>query len=126
MTSSVTSSQSAVSYRRTSRWYLQIAIAKRCRLDKWIQQRFGFALRFSRWFCDDKTSRFTKAGCQLLSLVQMLKTTKSQQNKGHKDNSPSVLYRTYFKREEFVSNGFGIDQLLEHSSNVENDKKPAK
>ncbi|KZV39842.1 hypothetical protein F511_28748 [Dorcoceras hygrometricum] len=34
------------------------AIAKRCRLDKWIRQRFAFALRFSRWFCDDKTSRF--------------------------------------------------------------------
>ncbi|KZV51687.1 hypothetical protein F511_30100 [Dorcoceras hygrometricum] len=50
MTSAVTSSQSVVSYSRTSRWYLKIAIAKRCRLDKWIRQRFAFALRFSRWF----------------------------------------------------------------------------
>ncbi|KZV48568.1 polyol transporter 5-like [Dorcoceras hygrometricum] len=51
MTSSaVMSSQSAVSYSRTSRWYLKLAIAKRCRLDKWIRQRFAFALRFSRWF----------------------------------------------------------------------------
>ncbi|KZV36095.1 beta-glucosidase [Dorcoceras hygrometricum] len=38
------------SYSTTSRWYLTLAIAKRCRLDKWIRQRFVFALRFSRWF----------------------------------------------------------------------------
>ncbi|KZV54074.1 nuclear-pore anchor [Dorcoceras hygrometricum] len=37
------------SYSTTSRWYLTLAIAKRCRLDKWIRQRFAFALRFSRW-----------------------------------------------------------------------------
>ncbi|KZV21425.1 glycerol-3-phosphate acyltransferase 1-like [Dorcoceras hygrometricum] len=49
MTSAVMSSQSAVSYSTTSRWYLKLAIAKRCRLDKWIRQRFAFALRFSRW-----------------------------------------------------------------------------
>ncbi|KZV23745.1 hypothetical protein F511_33753 [Dorcoceras hygrometricum] len=48
MTSAVTSSQSAVRYSTTSRWYLKLAIAKRCRLDKWIRQRFAFALRFSR------------------------------------------------------------------------------
>ncbi|KZV16252.1 hypothetical protein F511_18618 [Dorcoceras hygrometricum] len=49
MTSAVMSSQSAVSYSITSRWYLKLAIAKRCRLDKWIRQGFAFALRFSRW-----------------------------------------------------------------------------
>ncbi|KZV20668.1 U-box domain-containing protein 44-like [Dorcoceras hygrometricum] len=37
-------------YSTTSQWYLTLAIAKRCRLDKWIRQRFAFALRFSRWF----------------------------------------------------------------------------
>ncbi|KZV29305.1 hypothetical protein F511_08312 [Dorcoceras hygrometricum] len=44
MTSAVMSSQSAVSYSTTSRWYLKLAIAKRCRLDKCIRQRFAFAL----------------------------------------------------------------------------------
>ncbi|KZV43993.1 hypothetical protein F511_30998 [Dorcoceras hygrometricum] len=47
----------------TSSWYLEIAIAKRCRLhklirliakrcrsNKLVRQRFAFALRFSRWF----------------------------------------------------------------------------
>ncbi|KZV17599.1 hypothetical protein F511_14996 [Dorcoceras hygrometricum] len=52
MTSAVISSQSAVSYCSTSRLYLKLAIAKRCRLDKWIRQRFAFALRFSDGFCD--------------------------------------------------------------------------
>ncbi|KZV55690.1 hypothetical protein F511_08324 [Dorcoceras hygrometricum] len=33
----------------TSRWNLMLAVVKRCRLDKWIRQRFAFALRFSRW-----------------------------------------------------------------------------
>ncbi|KZV49884.1 hypothetical protein F511_41929 [Dorcoceras hygrometricum] len=47
MTSAVMSSQSVVSYSTTSRWYLKLAIAKRCRLDKWIRQRFAFALRTS-------------------------------------------------------------------------------
>ncbi|KZV36304.1 hypothetical protein F511_21417 [Dorcoceras hygrometricum] len=49
MMSAVMSSKSAVSYSTTSQWYLKLAIAKRCRLDKWIRQRFAFALRFSRW-----------------------------------------------------------------------------
>ncbi|KZV55080.1 hypothetical protein F511_23505 [Dorcoceras hygrometricum] len=44
MTSTVMSSHSAVSYSTTSQWYLKLAIAKRCRLDKWIRQRFAFAL----------------------------------------------------------------------------------
>ncbi|KZV13920.1 putative beta-D-xylosidase 7-like [Dorcoceras hygrometricum] len=43
MTSAVMSSQSAVSYSTTSRWYLKLAIAKRCRLDKRI--RHAFCLR---------------------------------------------------------------------------------
>ncbi|KZV48084.1 SMAD/FHA domain-containing protein [Dorcoceras hygrometricum] len=45
MMSAVMSSQSAESYSATSRWYLKLAIAKRCRLDKWIRQRFAFALK---------------------------------------------------------------------------------
>ncbi|KZV41533.1 hypothetical protein F511_06571 [Dorcoceras hygrometricum] len=47
MTSAVMSLQSAVSYSTTSRWYLKLAIEKRCHLDKWIRQRFAFALRTS-------------------------------------------------------------------------------
>ncbi|KZV46653.1 hypothetical protein F511_36862 [Dorcoceras hygrometricum] len=39
---------SAESYSATSRCYLKIAIAKRCRLHKLIRQRFALALRFSR------------------------------------------------------------------------------
>ncbi|KZV23981.1 hypothetical protein F511_20902 [Dorcoceras hygrometricum] len=34
----------------TSRCYLKLAIAKRCRSNKLVRQRFAFALRFSRWF----------------------------------------------------------------------------
>ncbi|KZV48830.1 hypothetical protein F511_15479 [Dorcoceras hygrometricum] len=34
----------------TSRWNLMLAVVKRCRLDKWIRQRFVFALRFSFLF----------------------------------------------------------------------------
>ncbi|KZV50352.1 ribonuclease 1 [Dorcoceras hygrometricum] len=58
MMSAVMSSQSVVSYSTTSRWYLKLAIAKRCRLDKWIRQRFAFTLRFSRWIlqCDPVAS----------------------------------------------------------------------
>ncbi|KZV26757.1 dystroglycan-like [Dorcoceras hygrometricum] len=42
--------ESAESYSRlvTSQWNLMLAVVKRCRLDKWIRQRFAFALRFSR------------------------------------------------------------------------------
>ncbi|KZV38339.1 hypothetical protein F511_22541 [Dorcoceras hygrometricum] len=32
----------------TSRWHLMLAVVKRYRLDKWIRQRFAFALKFSR------------------------------------------------------------------------------
>ncbi|KZV57128.1 hypothetical protein F511_44289 [Dorcoceras hygrometricum] len=48
MTSAVMSSQSAVSYSTTSRWYLKLAIAKRCRLDKLKRRRFEVPLGFSR------------------------------------------------------------------------------
>ncbi|KZV53697.1 hypothetical protein F511_38747 [Dorcoceras hygrometricum] len=34
----------------TSRGNLKLAIAKRCRSNKLVRQRFAFALRFSRWF----------------------------------------------------------------------------
>ncbi|KZV38912.1 hypothetical protein F511_30476 [Dorcoceras hygrometricum] len=34
-----------------------VSVAKQCRSNKLIRQRFAFALRFSRWYCDDKTSR---------------------------------------------------------------------
>ncbi|KZV55560.1 HLH DNA-binding domain superfamily protein [Dorcoceras hygrometricum] len=47
MTSAVTS-QSAESYSATSSWYLKLAIAKRCRLDKWIRQHFAFALKIQQ------------------------------------------------------------------------------
>ncbi|KZV35231.1 hypothetical protein F511_42750 [Dorcoceras hygrometricum] len=49
----------------------------------------------------------------------MLKTTKSLQKKGHKDNSLSVLYRTYFKREELVSNGLNLKQRLFKGEDLE-------
>ncbi|KZV49356.1 serine/threonine-protein kinase-like protein [Dorcoceras hygrometricum] len=42
----------------TSSWYLELAIAKRCRSNKLERQRFAFALSFSRWSCDDRTSRY--------------------------------------------------------------------
>ncbi|KZV17869.1 hypothetical protein F511_44161 [Dorcoceras hygrometricum] len=41
---------SVASYSATSRAYSKLAIAKRCRLNKLIRQRFAFALRFSWWF----------------------------------------------------------------------------
>ncbi|KZV29050.1 hypothetical protein F511_15141 [Dorcoceras hygrometricum] len=58
----------------------------------------------------DKLQRVTKAGCQLLSLIQMLKTTKSVQKKGHKGQSLSVLYRTHFKWEEFCVQRIELEQ----------------
>ncbi|KZV55421.1 hypothetical protein F511_41717 [Dorcoceras hygrometricum] len=50
----------------TSSWCLELAIAKRCRLNKVIRQRFALAIRFSRGFRDKiqqvqhsrETSRF--------------------------------------------------------------------
>ncbi|KZV45506.1 LRR receptor-like serine/threonine-protein kinase [Dorcoceras hygrometricum] len=41
----------------TSRCYLELAIAKRCRSNKLVRQRFAFALRFSRWFCAKNQQR---------------------------------------------------------------------
>ncbi|KZV57150.1 hypothetical protein F511_42354 [Dorcoceras hygrometricum] len=39
---------SAESYSATSRWYFELAIAKRCRSNKLVRQRFAFALRIQQ------------------------------------------------------------------------------
>ncbi|KZV36415.1 hypothetical protein F511_22888 [Dorcoceras hygrometricum] len=36
---------------QTSSWYLKLAIAKRCRLNKSIRQRFAFALKIQQMAC---------------------------------------------------------------------------
>ncbi|KZV06571.1 hypothetical protein F511_45949 [Dorcoceras hygrometricum] len=68
MTSAVTSSESAVGSRHSvkKRWsqqeatvhqqmILKLTIAKRCRLHKWIRQRFAFALRIQHMGFDTTT-----------------------------------------------------------------------
>ncbi|KZV15605.1 hypothetical protein F511_41177 [Dorcoceras hygrometricum] len=42
----------------TSRWYLELAIAKRCRLHELIRQSFALALKVQEMVCDDRISRF--------------------------------------------------------------------
>ncbi|KZV50644.1 hypothetical protein F511_15860 [Dorcoceras hygrometricum] len=61
MTSLVTSSQSAdglsLAVARTSKCYLEIAIAKRCRLHKLIRQRFALALKKADALCDEENQQ---------------------------------------------------------------------
>ncbi|KZV32679.1 pentatricopeptide repeat-containing protein-like [Dorcoceras hygrometricum] len=60
----------------------------------------------------DDLRRVIKDGCQLLSSIQMAKTTRSLQKKRTQVLFLSVLYKTHFKREEVVSNGKKSEQRL--------------
>ncbi|KZT75946.1 hypothetical protein F511_47029 [Dorcoceras hygrometricum] len=42
----------------TRKWYLELAIAKRCRLHELIRQRFALALKIQQMVCDDRISSF--------------------------------------------------------------------
>ncbi|KZV57149.1 hypothetical protein F511_42353 [Dorcoceras hygrometricum] len=109
---------SAGSYSATSRRFLKIAIAKRCRLHELIRQRFAVALkiqqedfalmfnqqarRISSRKIQQKRKRSSsrlgsagakqlttyeelrRAGCQLLSSIQMVKATEACKRKGRK------------------------------------------
>ncbi|KZV33732.1 hypothetical protein F511_26495 [Dorcoceras hygrometricum] len=154
MTSLVTSSQSAdglsLAVARISRCYLEIAIAKRCRLHKLIRQSFALALKIqqmlfamkkiSRYFSQEKPAgsnstsrpakqltslrRVIKAGCQLLSSIQMAKTTRSLQKKRTQVLFPVGTLQNTFEREEFCVQRIEFKQrLLYARSAIEEDSR---
>ncbi|KZV32624.1 aspartate--tRNA ligase, cytoplasmic-like [Dorcoceras hygrometricum] len=58
----------------------------------------------------DELRRVTKAGCQLLSLFQMLKTTKRPAKERTQGHLPIGTLQNTFEREDFVSNGFNSNR----------------
>ncbi|KZV19945.1 pentatricopeptide repeat-containing protein [Dorcoceras hygrometricum] len=66
----------------------------------------------------DKLRRVTKAGCQLLSLFQILKTTKRPAKERTQRTIPIGNLKNTFEREEFVSNGFNLNRGLIYERNA--------
>ncbi|KZV32459.1 hypothetical protein F511_44215 [Dorcoceras hygrometricum] len=60
----------------------------------------------------DKLRRVTKAGCQLLSLIQILKTTKRPAKERTQRTIPVGALQNTIEREDFVSNGLNLDRGL--------------
>ncbi|KZV43248.1 thylakoid lumenal 17.4 kDa protein, chloroplastic [Dorcoceras hygrometricum] len=66
----------------------------------------------------DKLRRVTKAGCQLLSLFQMLKTKKRPAKERTQRTIPVGTLKNTFEREEFVSNGLNSNRGFIYEENA--------
>ncbi|KZV38465.1 hypothetical protein F511_39561 [Dorcoceras hygrometricum] len=84
MTSSVTSSYSAdglsPAVARISRCYLEIAIAKRCRLHKLIRQRFALALKIQQEDFALITSRKIQSRATVDPVARFIQSTRNDRS----------------------------------------------
>ncbi|KZV33709.1 hypothetical protein F511_30684 [Dorcoceras hygrometricum] len=76
----------------TSRCYLKLAIAKRCRLNKLVRQRFAFALRFSRWFDFSRWIQWNGFSRSAKTRIQQMMLTSSRWNITHVEKKPAGAF----------------------------------
>ncbi|KZV28045.1 hypothetical protein F511_31813 [Dorcoceras hygrometricum] len=77
----------------TSSWCLELAIAKRCRLNKLIRQRFALAIRFSRWFRDKIQQKQLKneSAAKQLTIYERWMSTAERNSNGENYKKQSTL-----------------------------------
>ncbi|KZV13863.1 putative UDP-3-O-acylglucosamine N-acyltransferase 2, mitochondrial [Dorcoceras hygrometricum] len=77
----------------TSSWCLELAIAKRCRLNKLIRQRFAFAIRFSRLFRAKIQQKQLKneSAAKQLTIYESWMSTAERNSNGENDKKQSTL-----------------------------------